>query len=321
MNNKMPLVSIVINNYNYGSFLNQSIDSALDQTYDNVEVIVVDDGSNDHSSEIIQSYGNKITPVLKKNGGQASAFNSGFQASNGDIICLLDADDVVFPNKAEKVADAFTTHPEISWFFHESIPADSETFNHVQSGDLQFLPSRTSDIRGLEKINYKNELLNAKLPGFAPSTSNLCFSRSLLEKFFPLPEVRGYSGLAICDVYLRIIAVWLGIGIKSPESLGLFRLHEKNLYTTQELTNKRRTYCEILLVTAYHMFSNYPELSRLSRKLFSKGICMYWNVKGEQFNYDHLIRECHQYISRRKQFNVFSRAMMYSLKLQFSDLV
>ncbi len=73
-----PLVSILINNYNYGRFLSKAIDSALNQEYQNIEVIVVDDGSTDDSRKIIESYGERIKPVLKENGGQASAFNAGF---------------------------------------------------------------------------------------------------------------------------------------------------------------------------------------------------------------------------------------------------
>jgi len=63
---QLPLVSIIINNYNYGRFLKEAIDSGLNQTYLHVEVIVVDDGSTDNSQEIITSYGNRIIPVLKK---------------------------------------------------------------------------------------------------------------------------------------------------------------------------------------------------------------------------------------------------------------
>ncbi|NEQ67311.1 MAG: glycosyltransferase, partial [Symploca sp. SIO2D2] len=61
-----PLVSILINNYNYGRFLSEAIDSALKQSYSNIEVIVVDDGSTDNSQEIIKSYGEKIVPILKQ---------------------------------------------------------------------------------------------------------------------------------------------------------------------------------------------------------------------------------------------------------------
>ncbi len=79
--NKKLRASIIVNNYNYGRFLQESIDSALSQTYSNVEVIVVDDGSADNSRVIIECYGDRIIPVLKKNGGQASAFNTGLAES------------------------------------------------------------------------------------------------------------------------------------------------------------------------------------------------------------------------------------------------
>ena len=81
-----PIVSIIINNYNYDRFLAEAIDSALNQTYPHVEIIVVDDGSTDNSRNIIADYGNRIVPVLKSNGGQACSFNEGFKASQGEII-------------------------------------------------------------------------------------------------------------------------------------------------------------------------------------------------------------------------------------------
>src|SRR5688572_29854944 len=92
-----PLVSVIVNNYNYGRFLAQAIDSALSQDYPRLEVIVVDDGSTDDSREIIARYGSKISPVLKANGGQASAFNAGFNASRGDVVIFLDSDDQLAP--------------------------------------------------------------------------------------------------------------------------------------------------------------------------------------------------------------------------------
>jgi glycosyltransferase involved in cell wall biosynthesis len=97
--------TVIINNYNYGRFLATAIESALNQTYADTEVVVVDDGSTDDSRQIIAGYGNRIRPVLKANGGQASTFNAGFAASTGDVICMLDSDDLFYPNKVERIAE------------------------------------------------------------------------------------------------------------------------------------------------------------------------------------------------------------------------
>ncbi len=104
---RRPLVSIVINNYNYGRYLRAAIDSSLAQTYPQVEVVVVDDGSTDDSREIIESYGKRILPVIKDNGGQGSAFNAGFAASRGEIVIFLDADDELLSNAIDQVAAAW----------------------------------------------------------------------------------------------------------------------------------------------------------------------------------------------------------------------
>ncbi len=113
-----PLVSLVINNYNYGRFLAEAIDSALKQTYPHTEVIVVDDGSTDNSRDITASYGDNISPVLKQNGGQASAFIAGFAASKGEIICFLDSDDMFLPEKVADIVDAFGYSSDLQSRFH-----------------------------------------------------------------------------------------------------------------------------------------------------------------------------------------------------------
>lgn len=126
------LVSILINNYNYGRFLPNAIDSALKQTYPNIEVVVVDDGSTDNSREVINSYIDQIIPVFKNNGGQASAINAGFAASKGEIICFLDADDIFLPDKVSEVVNMFQLDSTSDWVFTESAPIKSEDINNVE---------------------------------------------------------------------------------------------------------------------------------------------------------------------------------------------
>ncbi len=103
-------VSIIINNYNYGRFLPCAIDSALAQSYPDTEVVVVDDGSSDDSRAVIAAYGDRITPVFKENGGQASALNAGFARSHGDVVIFLDADDMLHPNIVEHLQELFRAH-------------------------------------------------------------------------------------------------------------------------------------------------------------------------------------------------------------------
>jgi|SRR5262249_8595399 len=102
-----PLASILINNYNYGRFLDEAINSALSQNYPRKEIIVVDDGSTDNSREIISRYGDRIIPIFKENGGQASAVNAGVARCHGDILCFLDStifSGLIHPDKLERVA-------------------------------------------------------------------------------------------------------------------------------------------------------------------------------------------------------------------------
>ena len=113
-NQSAPLVSVIINNYNYGRFLAEAINSILNQTYQNIELIVVDDGSTDNSQEIIAGYGDKLISVIKKNGGQASAINQGFAIATGEIVIFLDSDDILLPEIVQCVVTAFTSQPNVA---------------------------------------------------------------------------------------------------------------------------------------------------------------------------------------------------------------
>jgi glycosyltransferase involved in cell wall biosynthesis len=101
-------VSVIINNYNYGRFLGEAIDSVLSQDYSPYELIVVDDGSTDDSREVIGRYGKRIVSVLKPNGGQGSAINEGFARSSGEIVLFLDSDDFLLPGALRAACRPFT---------------------------------------------------------------------------------------------------------------------------------------------------------------------------------------------------------------------
>lgn len=107
-------VDVVITNHNYGRFLPQAIESACAQTHPDVNVIVVDDGSIDDSRQVLQGFENRVDLVLKEQGGQASAINAGLERCRGEVLLVLDADDVLRPLAAERVAAAFAANPRLS---------------------------------------------------------------------------------------------------------------------------------------------------------------------------------------------------------------
>lgn len=98
-NNFHPLVSIVIPVYNGSNYMKEAIDSALNQTYANCEIIVVNDGSTDNTEEIALSYQDKIKYFSKDNGGQSSALNFGINQMKGSYFSWLSHDDLYYPDK------------------------------------------------------------------------------------------------------------------------------------------------------------------------------------------------------------------------------
>jgi glycosyltransferase involved in cell wall biosynthesis len=128
VNENRPLVSIIIPNYNYARYLREAIDSALAQTYQPFEVIVVDDGSTDESRSVIQSYGPAIQPVFQKNEGLPSARNAGIAKAGGEFFVFLDADDALLPDAVAKLFEGFSENPDggIVFGFSELVNASGE---------------------------------------------------------------------------------------------------------------------------------------------------------------------------------------------------
>src|SRR5687768_3453455 len=125
-----PRVSILINNYNYGRYLDRSLTSALEQDFpsDELEIIAVDDASTDDSRAVLARFAPRVRSVLRpQNGGQAAAFNSGFAAARGEVICLLDADDWWTKDKVSRVVAAFEQSSELGFLQHPCHEVSSET--------------------------------------------------------------------------------------------------------------------------------------------------------------------------------------------------
>ena len=214
------LVSVIITNYNYARFLSNAIDSALAQTYDPVEVIVVDDGSTDGSEAIIRSYGDRIRAVLQPNGGQASAFNAGYHAAHGTVLCFLDADDIWAPQKIERVIETLRTFPKASWLRHK-----------LEISDAKLSPLRVQapQFVGTSAIDDVPELYLEQVVG--ASTSALVLTRSAAEAVLPIPAERTEQFRHDADALLvALLGARRQRGVSLDEALGSYRRHDQQQF-------------------------------------------------------------------------------------------
>src|SRR2546430_14184868 len=118
MQTQQPLVTALINTYNYARFLPFAINSVLNQTYKNIEIIVVDDGSTDHTQEVLERYADRVRNIRTTNGGQAQAFNVGIPWARGELLMLLDADDAWLPGKVERMVEFAAERPNAAMLYH-----------------------------------------------------------------------------------------------------------------------------------------------------------------------------------------------------------
>jgi glycosyltransferase involved in cell wall biosynthesis len=111
--NQTPLVSVIVPCFNQAHFLRQAVDSAIAQSYPNVEVVVIDDGSTDGTWDVARSYGDRVKLVQQQNSGLPAARNAGIAAASGEFIVLLDSDDVLLPECIESRMRVMQSDPEI----------------------------------------------------------------------------------------------------------------------------------------------------------------------------------------------------------------
>src|SRR5713101_4173715 len=109
-----PLVSVIIPSYNHAQFLGQAIESVLAQSYSNFELIVVDDGSTDNTTEVARRY-SPVRYIYQENAGLSSARNSGLRQSRGEFLVFLDADDRLLPHALETGISCMREHPECAF--------------------------------------------------------------------------------------------------------------------------------------------------------------------------------------------------------------
>lgn len=225
------VVTALINTYNNGRFIEEAIESVLSQDYpaDRMEIIVVDDGSTDDTPERLKKYENRIRYFRTANGDQCSAVTFGVSQANGELIALLDGDDLWMPNKLSLVAAEFAKDPRVVMVYHRYLYWDCRDNS---TWDAAYVTHVSGDI-----LADRRKLLTYST---AP-TSSLAFRRAAFGPLTRVPLNRAYT----YDLFLSSAALFLGPISSIPEPLTKQRIHGRNRFVCgkegpDEATLRRR---------------------------------------------------------------------------------
>jgi glycosyltransferase involved in cell wall biosynthesis len=209
-------VSIVVINFNYGAFLSQAIESALAQSYPHKDIVVVDDGSTDNSVEVLNAYRERVRIIEKPHGGHVSAVNAGLAGNEGDLVVLLDADDLLYADCLSRAVAAWQDGAAKLQFRLDTIDGCGANQN------MPF-PAYARDLDAAEI--RRRSLLTGYYPW--PVSSGNMFSRDYLRQVTPIDETRIFKSP---DGYLNKMAPLFGPVLTLDAILGAYRVHGRNAW-------------------------------------------------------------------------------------------
>ena len=166
------LVTIVTPSYNQGQFIEDTIKSVLNQTYKNIQYIVVDGASKDNTMEVVERYRDKIDIIIsEKDKGQTDAINKGFKLAKGELVGWINSDDMLCPNCVEEIVKLYKQNPDGAIFYGSKMDIIDSKNNLIKIRDnkifsREYLLRKDSNVSQqgsfyrrdiVEKVNYLDE--------------------------------------------------------------------------------------------------------------------------------------------------------------------
>jgi len=221
----MTKVTVAIASYNMASYLPAAIDSALAQDHDDVEILVVDDGSTDDTREVASRYGRKVRYMYQENAGVANAYNRALELAKGEYVQFLDADDVLTPSTVSRLADLLDESPSAGLAHGDALVMDA-------GGEVygsRVAPASFGGRRLIPSAEAFKELLR----GCHITNSAVMIRKSVLDKVMPFRQksVPGEDW----DMWLRVAAEYDVVHL--PISACYYRVHDASI--TSAYTVKR----------------------------------------------------------------------------------
>jgi len=294
----MAKISIIIPTYNYAQYICEAIESVLNQTYKDFEIIVVDDGSTDNTKEVIKPYLNKIKYIYQQNSGPSSARNRGIKEAKGEYIAFLDADDIWLPQKLELQIKFMEKEKEVGLIFSDMILFNEKGIikNSFLKQKLFFNKLPIKPLSSTEKVIYDN-VFNALLQENFIPTNTVIAKKECFNKVGFFDET--LFSVEDRDMWLRI-GLFYDIGfINFP--LVLTRFHETNISANQELALKSR-------LKVMKKFLNYSNLPIKSKKIIKQ------TINKIYFDLGYLYFTCEKFSLSRIYFRKFLKKNPFMFK-------
>jgi hypothetical protein len=211
-------VSVLIDTWNHERFIEKALSTVLAQDFpaSDREILVVDDGSQDHTPEIVAKFAPQVRLIRKANGGQASAFNAGIPECQGEIVAFLDGDDWWVQGKLRRVAEIMAGDPTLGMVGHAII----ESFNDASERII------APDAERRFRLDSRSSAEFFRLHRCYLGTSRLTLRSSVARKILPIPE----SLTIEADEYLFTLAAALTDSVILTEPLTHYRIHGANLF-------------------------------------------------------------------------------------------
>jgi glycosyltransferase involved in cell wall biosynthesis len=266
---KTPVFSVIIPSYNHADYIASAIQSVLDQTWKDFELIVVDDGSQDNSLDIIAGFTDpRIRLIAQENRGAHAAINHGLHEARGSYLAILNSDDQYLPQRLEKAFQVFQAHPQTGLVSSYIEIIDSHGLpDGIKHGYRDISPwlLEAPERSFRAGSDFKTALLTENYLG---TTSNYIFPRSCLQsvgEFLPLRYTHDW------DFALRVSHLFPIVLLEEP--LVRYRVHPRN--TIRE--NQASMIFEICWILAVHVpqfvsspaFKDEPPAKRIDQLLNS----------------------------------------------------
>ena len=236
-----PHISVLIDTYNQERYIEQAIMSVLEQDFprEEMEIVVVDDGSTDNTPFVIQQFLPSVRYIRLTNGGQVAAYNATLPELNGRIVCFLDGDDWWAKEKLTAVAEAFERNPKVAAVGHGFY----EVRNNEPAREM-FVPAKTCllDLSSVEAARLADAGLTLL------GTSRLSVRREILNRIGPIPLESIFF-----DAPIFGFALALGGALILDRPLCYYRQHSQNLYApiAMDAVTERRKFERLGFLLSY----------------------------------------------------------------------